>query len=125
MSEISESGPQAFPCFGNDGSVSGLSTRLQEYSTRQLSFAGDFINAFFGIFTPFDVAGLGNVRAAHFYGIPIFNRTFDDTVLATSSSLRHLQWNIGIEELDLEWKSNIFPSWSTKIQLKMLNLRIR
>jgi hypothetical protein len=97
-----------FPENGIGESAQKIYLRIEEYTARNLSYPGDILNAFNGIFSAFDrsMQGFGS----HFWGIPI---------LSTHSGSERYQWTQSIVA-GLTWyvwkpcdrRPGLWPSWS-------------
>jgi hypothetical protein len=97
-----------FPENGIGESAEEIYSRISEYTARKLSYPGDILNAFNGIFSAFDRRMQG--YESHFWGIPILRRD--------SVSELH-QWTESFV-VGLCWRANepcnrrpgLWPSWS-------------
>jgi hypothetical protein len=97
-----------FPQNGIGGSASEIYLRIEEYTARYLSYPGDILNAFNGIFSAFDrsMQGFGS----HFWGIPIWS-TYSESELYqwTQSFVAGLTWFV---EKPCNRRPGPWPSWS-------------
>jgi hypothetical protein len=97
-----------FPKSGIGESAWDIHSRIGEYLERELSYPGDILNAFNGIFSAFDrsMQGFGS----HFWGIPILS-THSETSLYqwTQSFVTGLTWFV---EKPCNRRPGPWPSWS-------------
>jgi hypothetical protein len=97
-----------FPKNGIGESAWDIHSRIGEYTERELSYQGDILNAFAGIFSAFGRNMQG--YESHFWGIPILS-THSETSLYqwTQSFVAGLAWYVW-EPCDR--RPGLWPSWS-------------
>jgi hypothetical protein len=97
-----------FPKSGIGESAWDIHSRIGEYMGRELSYQGDILNAFAGIFSAFGQNMQG--YESHFWGIPILS-THSETSLYqwTQSFVAGLAWYVW-EPCDR--RPGLWPSWS-------------
>jgi hypothetical protein len=97
-----------FPQNGIGGSASEIYSRIHEYTERKLSYPGDVLNAFNGIFSAFDRSMQG--FRSHFWGNPLWS-TYSGSELYqwTQSFVAGLTWYV---EKPCDRRPGLWPSWS-------------
>lgn len=94
-----------YQCFPDDGigkDPRDIVTRLNEYASRQLTYQSDILNAFLGIFRPYQ-----QKEIFHFWGIPFLVGSETDTSKSFASALG---WTTRLP--DRATRRASFPSWS-------------
>jgi hypothetical protein len=109
-----------FPQNGIGGSASEIYSRIHEYTERKLSYPGDVLNAFNGIFSAFDrsMQGFGS----HFWGIPIWSTCSGSELYQwTQSFVAGLTWYVA---KPCDRRPGLWPSWSwTTVMGKVVQFR--
>lgn len=93
---------QVFPDNGIGTKASDIIPRLNEYASRQLSYGSDILNAFLGIFHPYQSKGV-----LHCWGLPFLVK--DENSMA-EEFMMGLGWNTRVPEIVT--RRERFPSWS-------------
>ena len=110
-----------FPDAGIGNVADEIYTRIEEYSTRTLSYPQDVLNAFNGVFSEFESGavrqdGHDHFYGNHFWGVPIFRYDGDNPEYkAVCSLVAGLTWRTGspnFYDRDSVSRPGKWPSWS-------------
>jgi hypothetical protein len=98
----------AFPMNGIGESAEEIYSRIEEYTSRKLSYPGDILNAFNGIFSAYDRSM--QEYESHFWGVPILRKHSEFKLHQwTQSYIAGLAWYV---PKHCDRRPGLWPSWS-------------
>ncbi|KNG51051.1 NMT1-domain-containing protein [Stemphylium lycopersici] len=119
LCEIDDPVRQVFPQRGIGLWADAIFDRISEYFPRELTHASDILRAVEGILEAFDGERMGDIRARHFYGIPL-QYDVRDSQSKEFSIARGLAWRVKafvhhgrakFEDWEISQDANM-PSWT-------------